>query len=517
MLAALTLSAPSPVHQAPCNHSTYDQDDAVPPGDQPGSGTTIPCGSSSLTVHVTISAEGSVQVVDVGTSGALSIKLETPASCPSQRLNYSGEIIACEGTGSLHCWNCDPHGADVKVTLYQNHSPCPTLPPADLLGVLNSVGAALMDGAPVTIPCGELKDVTEEELDEGSRVRKSARISKCDPCESPAELPSRDGLNAYVESTGSRLFIYQGKLTALDLDTILAGFEPMSDFGTFDVDPALTAHLLGEAPDVVPAPLEQALLALGNPEFVDDVVCEVRTTYLLNSPSFQGEATRSFVVMGSLRSNGDFSLRLPETIRHEGKRVSFTEHWASVDGDIFFAEEGELSGVVYPLANRSAAIALSTRLWFVNRLQQWMSDPFQVSASSAMLYSVEELEGQILRIRCAIDWSYAPEAVENVAAELLLGGECEYEVDVSGTQPIVNSMRREHSSGMVELFEFNKYMDVRPGSSRPMSMTVQEYWPDGTLSRETEFEFTSMDRTAEAGRELAMPQPADDVWYIRVE
>ncbi len=518
-LALLTASLP-PLAFTPddCTHSTYDHTGAIPPGYQPGSDTFTPCGSTSATVHVSISASGEVHVVGADAEGSLAITIQSPSQCPNQRLHYSGEIIGCKDSGTLHCWNCDPQGDQVRVKLYGNPSPCPSLPPANLSAILNAAGDAVSSGLPITIPCDELKDVTEEQLDESSWTRYTARTNRCEPCEDGEPYPERELAGQYLTVGDAVLFMHQGKLSQLDLQLLMAGAVPLAEFGAVTVPPELAAHLGADAPATLPEELRLARESLGAIEGLDGFVCEIATSYAAGLPGAAGPVERTLSAYGKLRANGDYSIRLPESLSlSDGRRASFTEHWLGSAGDVYCAEEGELSGVIYPGANRSAEIPRSTRLWFLRDLQSWLVDPLRLSTSPAMRYTTEEISATRLRVTQSLTWSYAAGVQPSPEALLLFGGSTEYLLDLAPHVPRVLAFTRLRPDGTRTEVQLQRWSELAEGVQRPTLVTVTRHHQDGSLDRATTYRMTSVGTIADTAAQLDWPAPTDDVWYVRVE
>jgi len=498
-----------------CPHQDYERLSKV--GYQPDAETSTTCGETSMTISVTISAGGEIVVADADATGAISVEIATPSECKTQKLHYSGEVNGCKPPGSGYCNWCDHDAAKVNVKLYQNDSPCPSLPPADLLGLLGGARNTITNGVPITIPCGTLKDVTNEAVDPGSRVLNSARLVGCADCDPPAQS-GRPDAGTYFSEGGATHFLYQGKLNQLDMDAVLSGTERLAEAGVADLDPSLVSHLTSESPGALPPVLQQVRNQQGTLEWVDDIVCEVQTMYPVDVPGFEGITRRSFAVLGDLRAGGDFSVRLPELIEGEADEVfAFTEHWASLSGDVYFAEEGEPAGTIYPARNSSDSLPYSTRLWFISELRAWLENPYRIYASDAMEFSISEEGGGILRITQEINWSYAEGVPETPAAQWLLGGRTEFTVNTNGANPMVTKVRRVDAAGTYVDYEFEGQAAIRGTAKRPTTVNISSYAVDESLIRRTTITVTSLDRVSTEPSNLSLPQPIEDAWFIRVE
>ena len=105
LVTLLVAASPHSLAQSSNCNNTY-KSFLSHPGYQPDAEINTPCAQTSVTVTVTVSLGGEIKIVEAGTSGSISVTIETPSSCPSQKLWIEEDLHSCglplEGYGASY-------------------------------------------------------------------------------------------------------------------------------------------------------------------------------------------------------------------------------------------------------------------------------------------------------------------------------------------------------------------------------------------------------------------------------
>lgn len=522
MLAHLSLALLAAVQDGNCNDHTYRL--VSKPGEQPDTETFEHCGTTAFVVHVKIKADGSILVLSGEAEGSISVTITTPPRCVKHVVWHSGEIHEC--AGELEGWHCDPKGDTAQVKLLRADPACPTVP-VDLEELLAGFKEMILKGIPITLKCNELEDASDE-IDDSARIRNTARIHECGSRQAP---PPGGGGQFLTTPDGAVLYTHVGDPVAIDYPALLGGVGPLETSTSAQGLELILGHLLAEGQEPLVDPVQGIVAAHPAMDWIDGLTCEVQTQWTAELP---GGATtsysRAFHVTGSFRSSGDFSVEIPEIIEVQQPGPpgavaqthgvhAFLHRWTGLQGNIYYCEEGERAGYVYPELNGAAALPRASHLWVLPAIQRWTENPFQILRSGAAVHAVTDLGNGLLEVEQRIEWAYGPGAAQpNALAESLLGDVWSLLVDGTGPAPRVLELELRGSTGELRSrYAFDAYREFGPGVWRPSVVRWWEYTGAGELERATTLRFAHRGHPGPVPLPLSPPAPADGLWYVRIQ
>ena len=506
MLLALALAA---LQGTSCNNSNYHLVSHA--GLQPDAEVSTPCGGTSVTVHIKLDAELGVILLDGAVEGSISVTIQTPESCPLQHLKYEGDIHECGPP--LQGYHCNPLAAKVKVQLFKAEPPCPTIP-VNLSQFLGGFLALLQSGqAQITVPCNELKDVTDT-LPDSAKVRNTARIRPCKGTGSPsAPLEQTEPVEV-----GLHHHLHDGDPKELDLDALVPDGTTLPGLVAIEGGDDLIA-LLTSGSGALPAVLEEVDAHHGNLGWFDDLSCVVTSSYEYQEGGEVHSLSATQLINGNFRDNGDYLVELPSAAPDgpggEGGTVPFLTRWLCLSGDLYCAERSSTSGVIYPEKNGAATLPLAMDLRFVPELRDWVSDPFRLRRGDAFRYTVSAPVPGTLVVEGSLAYQWAEGATPVALVAALLGPTWTHVVDTSGPVPrIVETTRRHFTGSLARRTTYGSYAEVAPGVWRPMELGIEEFGEGERLERSSTLSLSGFRRAGEAPRALAMPKPLADRWAV---
>lgn len=506
---------PAPV-VGDCNH-TYKRR-LSHPGYQPDHQTSTTCGESSVTIHIKITGEGNFVIVSGEVEGSIAIQIKTPSSCATQKLWIPEDVHDC-GT-PLGGWHCNPEGRQIPIQLFLNPSPCPEIPTgAALEAFLTGAGIpGRLPNIPLTVPCGELVDVTEQ-LPPGARFYWTAKATRCQSSEEPVPgtateaWTSPDGVSEVLGLFGATV---QGGAGTFDFGALAPSGETVGGVVTLSGLAELQEVL---APLVGPAdvPLVEEIRGSYAPlDWIDHLRVEVSSsTRLANGEWLAG----TNVFSGSFRADGDFHVTRAGLLEQEGARpLPYAVHYTRVGGDVFSSLDGGNSSMVHLAANGGATLVMQGPLAELEPVLRWVAHPLGLAAAT---YVRHELVPGEEPDRLALHQSFAVEFADDLPplhlSRALLGYAWRYVVDVSAAARVLSAERFQVASGNVQRrIEFASHAELAPGIWRPMEMTIHDLDPDGAVRRTLQYRFSGGRRANSSPLELRVPSNAENSWFVRV-
>jgi hypothetical protein len=503
-LACLASSIPSVLIADDCNDTNRTIVDR--PGKQAGSEIVEQCGLTSFTFSYTVSAEGTVAIVSAGAEGSITATIAGPSSCVQEYVWLGADVHECQGT--LEGYHCDPNAEDVRVKLFKADPACPTIPitPESILDAFKSV---LQTGAvALTVTCNRPVDASDE-LDPSGRKRKTARLTKCRTNETESGDLPEGAVGGYP--------VYVGQPDGFDSTAFVPSSPGPGTWG-FTGFEQLLSHLEVQPSslDALPEVARQALASQGILGWADDLGCRATTAAYLSRPdgSFD-EYIHVVDHVASLRPDGDFSVIVTEAVDvGEARDIVFSESWARVAGDLFFASGSESLGLVYPRSTGASSLAQTSHLPHIIELADWVDGRCGLRWGPAFEHEMVEIEDGVWRVTQRVKWRYDDGVGSSAWISAILGAELDITIDTSGASPRIVRSEWRGTDGARVLRTFEAYRQAAPGVWRPSVVTKTRLGPDGFTSEAKTLQF-DLRRPADAEPGLLpMPRPLLGRWLV---
>ena len=420
LLLPLGIALLAPFSIGQCNDTTYKRSGF--PGEQAPTVQHEACAGSSVVLHLELSAGGSWKVVEAETGSSITLTISQKPQCESYVVKYSGALMEClsplEGT---HCYY--PKSAMLDVSIWKADPACPQIAPGagGWSSILGDIHDLVFDGYTHYVECNPLVDVTDEEIPEDEQVQKTARIRDCNGAQG---LPDPETSVAYLVEGAAVYAAIEGDPLEVPLGDLFAEGQVAEGVNTIEGLEAFLQLAGGIPDDGVPQVLVGALDRAAPVSRVEGLGVHIESTYYF--PDGDGgfiELNRGHSLVGDFEADGDFALTTHASKPDgEGGRAQFTFYWVGRSGDIYYCQEGDLEGLVYPKANGSAAIPRQQELWALGAIQSWVTNPLGAPISNGYDYAVEDLGDGRAQVTRSVRW--VPSGVPGIdsVASSLLGG-----------------------------------------------------------------------------------------------
>mgnify|MGYP000347600672 CR=1 FL=1 len=462
-------------------------------------------------------ADGKWQVASASGAAEISITIKQPPSCKSYYIKYSGALLEC-GPALEGC-HCDMFEAFIDVSVWRAEPACPPVAPGaggwgSLLGEIQEL---VFDGYTHYVECNKPVDVTEDELPEDERKRRTARIHRCSDPDSgggiagpPEYIVEGDSLYAAFDERPDSEAI----LSVLEGAGVLAGVTEIEGLQDF-------LELRASVDDEDrPLMLDELVSRFPTLAGVDVLTCGVDSTYFMPLPGGGfSELDRSHTLHLSLRSNGDFTAEKQLDLGVvDGVRESILLRWAGLGGDVYYKQDGDVMGMIYPAKNGAAASARASELWALSEIMSWLDNPFQLADGGGFIYDIQPLPDGRTKIERYVDWTPSGDpGADSIAASLLGGVWSATLFEVDGVVRLERLQLKGTTGQVVRDTHFTGWSEVLPGIERPRIWTVLEYRGDGTLRSTTAFRLDGGTFSPADLGAIRPPGSADARWLVQVQ
>lgn len=488
------------------------------PGYQPDAEINTPCGVSTITVHVKVTAEGGIVIVDGGIEGSISVTIQTPSTCPSQKLFIAEDLHYC-GL-DLIGWHCNPEGRQVPINLYGSDDPCPSIPTGEDL--INLIASAVVGGTipniPITVPCSSLTDITDT-LPPSARFRWTAKATKCKSqrsAEQTTYMEDFEALNGNGTVCGLFGGIVPGNPTQYDFESLVPQGERLGGLTVVEgLDDLAALFDSGSSDQQVVIDLMSSHASI---DWIDDLSIRVQTDTLLANGEW---ISNDRLFHGSFRANGDFAVHAPGVIEpgEEGQIPSFyTLSYTRIGELVFSMLEGSDSAMVHPGVNGAATSLFQGPLSDLAPALNWLQNPFGLLGGAVVRHELHGTqEEDRIEIVQTIPVTFEEGATANELTRALFGHGWKYAVDVSEGARVLQIERFDIETGMVSKRVIcGSHREVTPGTWRPMSMRILEFKPTGMPNRVRDITFSGGHHSGQQPGEIPVPRPAENTWFVQI-
>jgi len=432
------------------------------------------CAVSSWGFWGKVGVSGTIVVVDAGAEGAIQYTHSSAANCPYQASSFSDQLSKCQGQSVSNSW-CESQAYKVVEKRWETKDidPCPDS--SEIAAILDFILTGKWPGCKKLLPVSPVSHWSAQQR----------------PCGLVDPEQTQYGANGQF---------------------ILVDGDPRDSL------PSVHADQLGSGPGVPPGmfgpddPLAHSEVIQGLAQLFTPIPGELGMSIQSDLSTYSETGTVSYsrgrTISGSFRADRTYRFLCSQVAIDEAtkERVPFLEEWARDQLGIYTWIHGGDRGISTTANGGLARAEEELEFPEVSKALSWMEQPFPLSYSSSMDYTIDESASDTTRITGRIK----AEAPLDGASMILT-------LSKPDGLPILYEYKGANGiSSMV--VSYSDYLLIDGQYLRPMAIETMEFSREtGAITALWKTSISVRSFAPEFSEPIQIPQPTSGEWYVAAE